>query len=73
MQNARQSVYFKVAFINFFRRTLGLGAILSDHFDHILIGEKSDFFDKMIIYDRSAIIAGNHHFESLIKVGGCKT
>ena len=27
----------------------------------------------MIIYDRSAIIAGNPHFESPIKVGGCKT
>ena len=34
-------MYFKVAFINFFRRTLRFGAILSDHFDHILIGEKT--------------------------------
>ena len=44
MQNDPQSVYFKVAFINFFRRTLRFGAILSDHFDHILIGEKIDIF-----------------------------
>jgi hypothetical protein len=44
VQNARQSVYFKVAFIHFFRRTLRFGAILSDHFDHILIGEKIDIF-----------------------------
>ena len=38
--------------------------------------KKSDFltkWSKMIIYDRSAIIAGNPHFESPIKVGGCKT
>jgi len=39
-------VYFKVDFINFFRRSLRFGAILGDRFDHILIGEKIDIFDE---------------------------
>jgi len=46
MENAPRSVYFKVDFINFFRRSLRFGAILSDRFDHILIGEKIDNFDE---------------------------
>ena len=40
------SVHFKVGFIHFDRRTLSLGAILSDLFDHYLIGEKIEIFAK---------------------------
>ena len=39
---------FKVDFINFFRRSLRFGAILSDRFDHILIGEKIDIWMKIV-------------------------
>ena len=35
--------------------------------------KKLDFCDEMIIYDHSAIIAGNPRFESPIKVRGSKT
>ena len=44
MQIGPQSVHFKVGFIHFDCRTLSLGTILSDRFDHILIGEKIEFF-----------------------------
>ena len=40
MQIGPQSVHFKVGFIHFDRRTLNLGAIFSNRFDHILMGEK---------------------------------
>ena len=43
MENDSRYVYFKV---DFFRRSLCFGAILSDRFDHILIGEKFDIFDE---------------------------
>ena len=46
MEDAPRSVYFKVDFINFFRRSLRFGVILSDRLDHILIGEKIDIFDE---------------------------
>ena len=46
MQIGPQSVYFKLGFMHFDRRTLSLGTILSDRFDHILIGEKIELFTK---------------------------
>ena len=44
MENDPRYMCFKVDFIDFFRRSLRFGAILSDRFDHILIGEKIDIF-----------------------------
>ena len=46
MEIGPQSVHFKIGFIHFDCRTLSLGTILSDRFDHILIGEKIEFFTK---------------------------
>ena len=39
---------FKVDFIDFFRRSLRFCAILSDRFDHILIGEKIGIMMKIV-------------------------
>jgi len=46
VENAPRSVYFKVDFINFFRRSVLFGAIFSYRFDHIFIGEKIYIFDE---------------------------
>ena len=39
-------MHFKIGFIHFDCRTLSLGTILSDRFNHILIGEKIELFTK---------------------------
>ena len=46
MQIGPQSMHFKIGFIHFDRRTLSLGTILINRFDHILIGEKIELFTK---------------------------
>ena len=46
MENDPRYMCFKVDFINFFRRTFCFGAILSNRFGHILIGEKIDIFNE---------------------------
>ena len=73
MENAPRSVYFKVDFINFFRRSLRFGAILSDRFDHILIGEKIDIFDENCENGRFCFSHISMKTESPIKVWGSKT
>ena len=73
MENAPRSVYFKVDFINFFRRSLRFGAILSDRFDHILIGEKIDIFDENCENGRFCFNHISMKTESPIKVWGSKT
>ena len=72
MENAPRSVYFKVDFINFFRRSLRFGAILSDRFDHILIGEKIDIFDENCENGRFCFSHISMKTKSPIKVWGSK-
>ena len=64
---------FKVDFINFFRRSLRFCAILSDRFDHILIGEKIDIFDEKWENGRFCFSHISMKTESPIKVGRSKT
>ena len=66
-------MYFKVDFINFFRRTLRFGVILSDRFDHILIGEKIDIFDENCENGRFYFSHISMKTESPIIVWGSKT
>ena len=72
MENAPRSMYFKVDFINFFRRTLRFCAILSDRFDHILISEKIDIFDENFEKGRFRFGHISMKTESPIKVWGLK-
>ena len=64
---------FKVDFIDFFRRSLRFCAILSDRFDHILIGEKIDIFMENCENGRFCFSHISMKTESPIKVGGSKT
>ena len=64
---------FKVDFINFFPRSLRFCAILSDRFDHILIGEKIDIFDENCENGRFCFNHISMKTESPIKVWGSKT
>ena len=72
MENTPRSMYFKVDFINFFRRTLRFCAILSDRFDHILISEKIDIFDENFEKGRFRFGHISMKAESPIKVWGLK-
>jgi len=73
VENDPRSVYFKVDFINFFRRSLRFGAILSDCFDHILISEKIDIFDENCENGQFCFSHISMKTESPIKVWGSKT
>ena len=73
MENDPRYMCFKVDFINFFRRSLRFGAILSDRFDHILIGEKIDIFDENCENGRFYFSHISMKTESPIKVWGSKT
>ena len=73
VENDPRYMCFKVDFINFFRRSLRFGAILSDRFDHILIGEKIDIFDENCENGRFCFSHISMKTESPIKVGGSKT
>ena len=64
---------FKVDFINFFRRSLRFCAILSDRFDHILIGEKNDIFMENCENGRFCFSHISMKMDSPIKVGRSKT
>ena len=66
-------MFFKLDFINFFRRSLRFGTILSDRFDHILIGEKNDIFMENCENGRFCFSHISMKTESPIKVGGSKT
>ena len=60
-------------FYQFFCRSLRFGAILSDRFDHILIGEKIDIFDENCENGRFCFSHISMKTESPIKVWGSKT
>ena len=66
-------MHFKIGFIHVDRRTLSLGTILSDRFDHILIGDKNYFFAEN---SEKKWFCFGHIFNkpwSLIRVWGSRT
>ena len=72
VQIGPQFLQFKVGFNHFDRRTLSFGAILSDRFDHILIGEKIDILMKIMKKGRLCFCHISMKTESPIKVLGSK-
>ena len=73
VENDPRYMCFKVDFINFFRRSLRFGAILSDRFNHILIGANIDIFDENCENGRFCFSHISMKTESPIKVWGSKT